>query len=427
MAHFDFRVLTKLGPWGALKSLYKMRTMKVGRLVGTDFRGNQYFENREEYAHGQHRWVVYAGDHSFYTVDSSTVAPEWHAWLHHSTEAPPTASTVGSTAGTPPQALAAGSSNPYARSLGGVVTEHPPPNTTLVRPRGYGLGNGIGSSPEEPEGAYTQPGLPTDPRNATFYGRRGGAGTRAARLGFSLADTPLTLAARESARAGLSLPDFARYVDDESPTRILLRLSNGTITADEASALARDASLPPEEAEFLEEAAAGIPRDERARALAVRLATSSVAPTDAYDAALSAALTPAELEVRDLDDSQVLEQAARYQKIVDDYKDIRHRDAAAGVAAAVAKRDELLEQVRVVWGGDVCVGVLACKPLWCAYSRFSRCFSNAPYSLAPLHFFLCARAQVTLIKSAQAKVKKVDESFDAIARKSAQEVSLALQ
>ncbi len=344
MAHFDLRVLSRLGPWGALKTLYKQRTMKVGQLMGRDTNGNEYYENRTEYAHGQHRWVVYSGNKSFYEVDASTVTPDWHAWLHHITEAPPTATTLGSTAGTPNQAIAAGSSAPYERSLGGVVTANPPPNTTQVRPRGWGVGNGLGSDPFEPEGAYTQPGFPTDPRNPAYTPKARAA--RAARLGFSLSDTPLTLAAREAARAGLSLPQFARYVDEDSPTRILLRLSGGSITAAEAEALSKDASLPAEDAEFLAEAAAGIPKEEGARALAARLATSDLSPTEAYDAALRAALTPAELGAKDLDSEGVVREAARYQQIIDDYKAIRHRDAAAGVEAAVAKRDALLAQVR---------------------------------------------------------------------------------
>ena len=175
MAHFDLRVLSRLGPWGALKTLYKQRTMKVGQLMGRDTNGNEYYENRTEYAHGQHRWVVYSGNKSFYEVDASTVTPDWHAWLHHITEAPPTATTLGSTAGTPNQAIAAGSSAPYERSLGGVVTANPPPNTTQVRPRGWGVGNGLGSDPFEPEGAYTQPGFPAQPRlHGQGQGRQGG-------------------------------------------------------------------------------------------------------------------------------------------------------------------------------------------------------------------------------------------------------------
>lgn len=40
---------------------------------------------------GQHRWVEYAGKKNFYMVDASFIAPEWHGWLHHVTDEPPTA------------------------------------------------------------------------------------------------------------------------------------------------------------------------------------------------------------------------------------------------------------------------------------------------------------------------------------------------
>jgi NADH:ubiquinone oxidoreductase subunit len=39
---------------------------------------------------GQHRWVEYAGDKSFYQVDASFVPPEWHGWLHSVTAEVPT-------------------------------------------------------------------------------------------------------------------------------------------------------------------------------------------------------------------------------------------------------------------------------------------------------------------------------------------------
>ena len=60
-----------------------VRTLKFGKLVGTDQFGNEYYENTKDYQHGQHRWCEYAGDKSFYQVDSSVVPPEWHLWLHH--------------------------------------------------------------------------------------------------------------------------------------------------------------------------------------------------------------------------------------------------------------------------------------------------------------------------------------------------------
>ena len=419
MAHLDVGMILSKGPLHALKKLFQMRTMKVGRLVGTDYNGNSYYENRELYAHGQHRWVEYSGGKAFYDNDSSTVAPEWHGWLHHVTEDPPTATTVGSTQGVPPQALAQHSSNPNARSLGGVVTAHPPPNVTQVRARGWGLGNGLGSAPFAPETAYTQPGLPTDPRNAAFYGRRA---SRAARLGFTLADTPLTLAARESARAGLPLQDFARYVDDESPTSVLLRLMErmGSQSASPAdiAALAQDASLPPEEAAFLREAAEGLPEGAAARQLAMRMCASPVAPADAYHAALEAALSPSELECAQLEEEQVLQQAARYQRIVDDYKDIRHADAAAGVAAAVEKRDALLAQVSAAEGAEG-------KRAEGSHTWHARAAHNAPtltHSRTHTHSLTRAPQQIPLIRSALAKVAKVDAHFEEIAKKNAAEV-----
>jgi NADH:ubiquinone oxidoreductase subunit len=56
-----------------------------GRPVGTDRFGNAYYESRAPMPrYGRHRrWVVYKGE-----ADGSKVPPEWHAWLHHTAEAP---------------------------------------------------------------------------------------------------------------------------------------------------------------------------------------------------------------------------------------------------------------------------------------------------------------------------------------------------
>ena len=56
-------------------------TVFRGRFIGRDQGGNQYYErSAKPYAH---RWVVYNGE-----ADPSSVPPEWHAWLHHITDAP---------------------------------------------------------------------------------------------------------------------------------------------------------------------------------------------------------------------------------------------------------------------------------------------------------------------------------------------------
>lgn len=60
--------------------LYFLTTFR-GHFVGRDDVGNQYYERPgKPYTR---RWVVYKGDQ-----DPSSVPPEWHAWLHHTTDAP---------------------------------------------------------------------------------------------------------------------------------------------------------------------------------------------------------------------------------------------------------------------------------------------------------------------------------------------------
>lgn len=59
-------------------------TLFFGRLVGRDSFGNRYYEERRA-RHGmrRRRWVAYAG-----IPEASKVPPEWHAWLHYTTDAP---------------------------------------------------------------------------------------------------------------------------------------------------------------------------------------------------------------------------------------------------------------------------------------------------------------------------------------------------
>ena len=59
-----------------------------GRQVGTDAFGNRYFEHRsrKRFDGRLRRWVLYRG-----LAEASKVPPEWHAWVHYSTDDPPTA------------------------------------------------------------------------------------------------------------------------------------------------------------------------------------------------------------------------------------------------------------------------------------------------------------------------------------------------
>lgn len=67
----------------------RLFTLLRGRQVGRDADGNIYYEERRgRPGWRRRRWVAYAG-----TPEASKVPPEWHAWLHYTTELPIPAST----------------------------------------------------------------------------------------------------------------------------------------------------------------------------------------------------------------------------------------------------------------------------------------------------------------------------------------------
>jgi NADH:ubiquinone oxidoreductase subunit len=62
----------------------RLFTWLHGREVGRDAAGNVYYEEKRPAPHMRpRRWVIYAGP-----AEASRVPPEWHAWLHYTTEAP---------------------------------------------------------------------------------------------------------------------------------------------------------------------------------------------------------------------------------------------------------------------------------------------------------------------------------------------------
>lgn len=61
-------------------------TKFFGNYVGEDDYGNKYYENKKQTRFGQpRRWVLYRGHE-----DASKVPAEWHGWLHHTNQDPPT-------------------------------------------------------------------------------------------------------------------------------------------------------------------------------------------------------------------------------------------------------------------------------------------------------------------------------------------------
>jgi NADH:ubiquinone oxidoreductase subunit len=64
----------------------RLYTYFNGTLVGSDPFGNRYFqEKRKPRGRRRKRWVLYNG-----LSEPSKVPPEWHGWLHYTSDTPPT-------------------------------------------------------------------------------------------------------------------------------------------------------------------------------------------------------------------------------------------------------------------------------------------------------------------------------------------------
>lgn len=78
MANFIKRVFTW---WDGTAFGTSIFTSRHGKKVGEDAEGNVYYRNSDD----SRRWVIYNGE-----VEASRVSPEWHGWLHHTWDEPPT-------------------------------------------------------------------------------------------------------------------------------------------------------------------------------------------------------------------------------------------------------------------------------------------------------------------------------------------------
>lgn len=56
-------------------------TWRNGQKVGEDDQGNVYYQTKD----GKRRWVIFNGE-----AEASRVSPDWHGWLHHTWDEPPT-------------------------------------------------------------------------------------------------------------------------------------------------------------------------------------------------------------------------------------------------------------------------------------------------------------------------------------------------
>ena len=82
-------MLEKIFTWWSGATLGALLTIKTqGVFVGEDSLGNRYFEARNtknSYDGRKRRWVTYKG-----YAEATKVPAEWHGWLHHTFDAPPT-------------------------------------------------------------------------------------------------------------------------------------------------------------------------------------------------------------------------------------------------------------------------------------------------------------------------------------------------
>ncbi|WP_424934142.1 NADH:ubiquinone oxidoreductase subunit NDUFA12 [Amaricoccus macauensis] len=67
--------------WNGQTIATRFYTSRKGQKVGEDGDGNIYYQS----ADGAKRWVIYNGE-----AEASRVSPEWHGWLHHTWQEPPT-------------------------------------------------------------------------------------------------------------------------------------------------------------------------------------------------------------------------------------------------------------------------------------------------------------------------------------------------
>lgn len=74
-------LLSFLTWWNSETLNTRFFTWRKGVKVGEDEEGNVYYRSRD----GRKRWVIFNGE-----MEASRVPPDWHGWLHHTYEQPPT-------------------------------------------------------------------------------------------------------------------------------------------------------------------------------------------------------------------------------------------------------------------------------------------------------------------------------------------------
>jgi NADH:ubiquinone oxidoreductase subunit len=93
-------------------------TKMRGEFVGSDAEGNRYYQDKKTIAGlRRKRWVIYNGE-----AEASRVPPDWHGWLHHTTD------TLPPKGGMPRKSW----QKDHLRNQSGTDHAYRPPGSTLV-------------------------------------------------------------------------------------------------------------------------------------------------------------------------------------------------------------------------------------------------------------------------------------------------------
>ncbi|TDT78100.1 NADH:ubiquinone oxidoreductase subunit [Litoreibacter halocynthiae] len=71
--------------WDSQTLNTQLFTWRKGEKVGEDEGGNIYYQT----SNGKRRWVIFNGE-----AEASRVNPDWHGWLHHTWDEPPTKAPI---------------------------------------------------------------------------------------------------------------------------------------------------------------------------------------------------------------------------------------------------------------------------------------------------------------------------------------------
>lgn len=74
-------ILRSVTWWNGQTLNTQLWTWRKGVKVGEDTQGNIFYENKDK----SRRWVIFNGE-----AEASRVDADWHGWLHHTWDEPPT-------------------------------------------------------------------------------------------------------------------------------------------------------------------------------------------------------------------------------------------------------------------------------------------------------------------------------------------------